>query len=171
MITKLVFAGLFMKKLLDIFKVKKETSKMVATAYAFSGWAFFYFWFNHFLEIAVLMPVMLIGIEKIIQDRKPTYLILALFITALTNFFVFISFWFCGVIYALFRFFQYLPTYTKREKLEVMGQGVASFAIAIIMSSIILVPAFISVQTNSRVQSATYLSNLQNVLKALLSSF
>lgn len=171
MITKLVLAGLFMKKLLDIFKVKKETSKMVATAYAFSGWAFFYFWFNHFLEIAVLMPVMLIGIEKIIQDRKPTYLILALFITALTNFFFFISFCFCGVIYALFRFFQYLPTYTKREKLEVMGQGVASFAIAIIMSSIILVPAFISVQTNSRVQSATYLSNLQNVLKALLSSF
>ena len=82
--------GCLFKK--TIFKVKKETSKMVATAYAFSGWAFFYFWFNHFLEIAVLMPVMLIGIEKIIQDRKPTYLILALFITALTNFFFFISF-------------------------------------------------------------------------------
>ena len=63
MITKMVLAGLSMKLLLEKFKVKEETTWLVSLAYAFCGWNLYYLWFNHFLEIAVLMPLFLLGIE------------------------------------------------------------------------------------------------------------
>ena len=65
MITKMVLAGLTMKLLLQKFKVKEETTWLIATSYAFCGWNLYYLWFNHFLEIAVLLPLVLLGVEYV----------------------------------------------------------------------------------------------------------
>ena len=57
MITKMVLAGYVMKRLLnDQFKVSEGTSKMVSVAYAFCGWTLCYLWFNHFIEMTILLP-------------------------------------------------------------------------------------------------------------------
>ena len=169
-ITKFVLAGYFMKKLLDIFSVKQSTSKMVAVAYAFSGWSMFYLWFNHFLEVAVLFPIVLIGIEKCLREQKPIYLTIALFVSAMTNYFFFISFCFTTVMYALFRYFQFFKGYTKEEKVKSILYGVLSYVIAICMALVILVPAFKSVLSNPRVESATYSKTLIEACKSLLGS-
>jgi uncharacterized membrane protein YfhO len=168
-ITKFVLAGYVMKRLLDYFNVSSRNAKLVATAYAFSGWAFYYLWFNHFLEIAVLFPLVLLGIEKCIQEKKVGTLILSLFVSAMTNYFFFIMFCFTGVIYALFRYFQLWKTYTGKERLIVILLGIASFAIAIIMASIILLPAFkVAMQSSRADTSSGYVNNLKEALKTLL---
>ena len=64
MMTKMVLAGVTMKLLLEHFKLKEETTWLFALAYAFCGWNLYYLWFNHFLEITVLVPLMLLGIEN-----------------------------------------------------------------------------------------------------------
>ena len=120
MISKIVLAGVSMKLLLEKFKLKEETTWLFAVAYAFCGWNLYYLWFNHFLEIAVLMPLVLLGIEYIIKDRKPVLLTIVIFISGLTNYFFLICFCFCGVIYAGFRFFQNWKEYSliMKEKKE-----------------------------------------------------
>ncbi len=183
MITKMVLAGVTMKMLLDYFKVKKETSWLVGIAYAFCGYNFYYLWFNHFLEIAVLMPLVLLGVEKIIKEQKPMMLVLTIFVCGLTNYYFLISFCFCGVIYGIFRYFQNLGEYNRRMKenkithnmtFDVRGtvifQGIFAFACGLMLTAIILLPCFATALDNPRTSSASYLPNLTNALKALFSS-
>ena len=77
--TKLVLAGYCMKRLLnDCFNISEDTSKLIGVCYAFCGWNLYYLWFNHFLEISVLFPLVLYGVEQVIQKRKISSLILSL---------------------------------------------------------------------------------------------
>lgn len=182
MITKMVLAGVSMKLLLEQFKVKEETTWLVGTAYAFCGWNLYYLWFNHFLEISVLMPLVLLGIEKVLRERKPMTLVFVLFISGLTNYFFLISFCFCGVLYAIFRFFQNWKTYAEEERnrkekhlldlrIEVILQGFFGFAVGLMLCCLILFPCFSVVLENSRVTSQTYLTNLTDAAKDLWGSF
>ena len=182
MITKMVLAGISMKILLEKFKVKEETTWLIAVAYAFCGYNLYYLWFNHFLEITVLMPFVLLGIENVLRDKKPLVLIMSLFITGLTNYFFLIAFCFCAAIYAAFRYFQLLKDYTLEEKtrknnndekhldvrIHVILLGVFSFACGIMLSCVILFPCFSVALSNSRVTEQTYLSSLTETLSNLL---
>lgn len=187
MITKMVLAGVTMKLLLEHFKLKEETTWLFALAYAFCGWNLYYLWFNHFLEITVLVPLMLLGIEKIIKEQKPMMLTLVLFITGLTNYFFLIAFCFVGVIYAIFRYFQnwkYLNNLQKNSidmryyrkgvstrlidvRLEVILLGFFAFAAGIMLAGFVVWPCFSVALTNSRVTSQTYLSDLIEAAKGI----
>lgn len=169
-VTKFVLACYVMKKLLCYMGVSSKTSKIVALAYGFCGWSFYYLWFNHFLEIAVLFPWVLFGVEKVLKEKKVCHLIMSLFVSALTNYFFFIMFCFCGVIYALFRYFQMWKDNTGKDRAIKILLGVASFAIAIVMASVILIPAFKVAIQSSRAQtsSGSYISKLTTALENLL---
>ena len=187
MMTKMVLAGVTMKLLLEHFKLKEETTWLFALAYAFCGWNLYYLWFNHFLEITVLVPLMLLGIEKIIKEQKPMMLTLVLFITGLTNYFFLIAFCFVGVIYAIFRYFQnwkYLKNLQDNSidmryyrkgvstrlidvRLEVILLGFFAFAAGIMLAGFVVWPCFSVALTNSRVTSQTYLSDLIEAAKGI----
>lgn len=184
MITKMVLAGLTMKLLLQKFKVKEETTWLIATAYAFCGWNLYYLWFNHFLEVAVLMPLFILGLENIIKDQKPMLLIITIFLTGITNYFFLISFCFCGVLYAAVRYFQNLKDYNlimkeRKEqniksfmdiRLEVFVQGVFAFVVGLLLCAFVLMPCFSVALTNSRVTNQTYLTSLIDSFKLLLNN-
>ena len=187
MMTKMVLAGVTMKLLLEKFRVKEETTWLFGIAYAFCGWNLYYLWFNHFLEIAVLVPLMLLGIEKIIKDQKPLLLIITIFITGLTNYFFLIAFCFIGAFYAIFRYFQNLKYYKtlmeeatdKRYqrtnvkirmidvRAEVILLGVFAFTCGLMLSAFVLFPCFSVALGNSRVTSQTYLTDLLDACKNL----
>jgi uncharacterized membrane protein YfhO len=172
-LTKFVLAGLVMKKLLNnMFKISEDVSRVVALCYGFSGWAMYYLWFNHFLEIAVLFPLMIYGIEKVIQERKPALLVFSVFLIGITNYFFLISFCFCGVLYSLFRFFQNVKNYTPKEGWSVVGLGILGFAVGLTMCSCIVLPCFRVALNSSRASSSTsYLSSLKDTLEALKENF
>lgn len=166
MMTKFVLAGYVMKKLLSYLNVKENSAKLVATAYAFSGWMLYYLWFNHFMEIAVTFPLVLLGIEKVLREKRTFLLIVALILSALTNYFFFIMTCFCSVIYAIFRYFQNWKKYTKKERISVICIGLACYITALLMSLLILIPAFTVVLQSSRtaVEEGSFTFNLLNAL-------
>ena len=118
-----------MKKLLRYIGVSEKVSTLVSMAYAFSGWSLFYLWFNHFLEITICLPLVLLGLEKLLKEKKVTFLIVSLFISAITNYYFFIMICFTSVIYAVYRFFQYAKNYTLKEAFGVMGLGLVSYIV------------------------------------------
>lgn len=169
MITKMVLAGYVMKRLLnDQFKVSEGTSKMVSVAYAFCGWTLYYLWFNHFIEITILLPLVLYGVEDVLRKEKPTALILSLFLSAMTNYFFFIMICFCTVIYAVFRYFQMFSTYTNKQKGRVILLGIGAYVIGMVMSLLILLPAFKVALESSRAAKSSYSTALVNSLNAIM---
>lgn len=166
MIVKNVLAGLVMRAYLRYMKVSEKTSRLFGLVYAFSGWMTYYLWFNAYMEVAVLFPLTLLGIEKLLQEQKPWSLILGLFLMGITNYFFLVSTALSGVMYALFRYFVYFPrkSWAKRGLNAVLG--VTAFAFGILMSSYVLLPSLFTSLSSNRVGQAFYLSTLIEYFKA-----
>ncbi len=164
MILKMVCAGFAFRYFIKYLGVRESTARVFGLAYAFVGWTAFYLWFNHFMAMAVYIPLVLLGIEKVIRERKPWLLMFSLAITGVTNYFFFAGFCIFGVMYALFRFFQSVKTRDAITNYKVMGLGIVSFAVGILLCSPVLIPGLITSLSSERA-SSDYLGELMAYFK------
>lgn len=164
-ILKVVIAGLLMRLYLMYLGVKDHTARAFALAYAVCGWVAFYFWFNTFAEIATFLPIVLLGIEKVLKERKPVVLMVGIFLEAITNYFFLFTICIFGVGYALFRFFQTLKTRNAKQNWAAMGLGIGAFAVGIGLSAFAIIPGFLTASSSTRV-SQTYLESLKEYREA-----
>lgn len=71
--------------------------------YAFSGFMFYNTFFNHFHEVAVFFPLMLIAMEELVQNNRRGFFAVAVAVNAVVNYWFFIgSAVFC-ILYFFFR--------------------------------------------------------------------
>jgi uncharacterized membrane protein YfhO len=162
MLVKLVLAGLFFYEYLGSFHITKQTRKVGAVAYAFCGWGWFYLWFFHFEEVATFFPLMLLGIEKIIQKKDPRLYMVAMFLMGATNYqFLAIFTVFC-FIYAIWRYCETFKTRSAEDNLKVIWMGFYSFAIGLMICCYIIWPNFLSVKNMPRFSSASYITSLKS---------
>lgn len=167
--SKMVLAGYVMKRFLnEKHHVSEDTSKMIGVAYGFCGWTLYYLWFNHFIEITILLPLVLYGVENVLKKEKPTTLILSLFLSAMTNYFFFIMICFCSVIYAMFRYFQLFSSYSNKQKRNVILIGISSYVVGMLMALLILLPAFSVALNSSRAESSSYSTTIVNSFNSII---
>ena len=164
-IFKMALAGLIFHYYLKYLGVSRKTARLTGMAYAFSGWIAWYLWFNHFTGVAVMFPLVLLGVEKILREKKPWLLMISLFLLGLCNFFFFFTFTVCGFLYAMFRFFQALPKHSAKENLKILGVGFVGFLAGCLMAMIVVIPATVVAINAPRAQNATYLTTLKEALK------
>jgi uncharacterized membrane protein YfhO len=160
MIGKMVGASLTFRLYLKHFKVKEDHARLFAMAYGFSGWMAYYLWFNHFMEVAIVFPLVLLGIEKLLKNKDFKFLALSLFLMGITNYFFLVSTSFTAVFYAIFRFFQTTP---KRKIIDsgiIAGLGILAFATGIMLSAFVFLPSVMVAMTSNRVGEAWYLDQL-----------
>lgn len=161
MIARMVVGGLFFRLYLKHFKVQEMTARIFSIAYAFCGWIAYYLWFNNFFEVISFFPLILLGIEKVLHREKPYTLVVGLFLLGISNYFFLITICFYGVGYALFRFFQLRKQHTRKENWIILGWGVGSFAVGLMLAAWILIPNFLNAMQAPRAEDATYLINLR----------
>lgn len=166
MIIKMVLAGVTFRAFLKYVGIKEHIARLFALAYAFCGWNVYYLWFNHFLEVCVVFPLILLGIEKIIREKRPWVLMASLALMGLCNYFFLVSSCFCGVVYAVYRYFCRFKEMSKRDKLLIIPIGVGAFLVGIMIASITLFPAYAVFTSSSRVEGANFLKTLKNALNA-----
>lgn len=164
-IFKMAFGGLAFYGYMRYLKVSKASSKISGLAYAFCGWVTWYLWFNHFTEIIIVFPLILWGVEKVLNEKKPFLLMGSLFLMGVTNFFFLICFAICAFIYAMFRFFQKIKTRTVKENFEILGIGFIGFLSGLMMSLVVVLPAAMVAIGSDRAENSTYLDNLINAFK------
>lgn len=160
MIGKMVGASLTFRLYLKHFKVKETNARLFSMAYGFSGWMAYYLWFNHFMEVAVVFPLVLLGIEKLLKDKNFKFLALSLFLMGITNYFFLVSTSFTAVFYAVFRYLQTLPKRKWIDSIAVAGFGVFAFGIGIMLSAFVFLPSVMVAVTSNRVGEAWYLDQL-----------
>lgn len=147
----LTLGGYFFYLYLKSFKLSVNTRRIGGLAYAFCGWAIYNLWFLHFLDSFALFPLILYGVEKILNHKDPRLLMVALFLQGVTNYFFFVEFVIGSFIYAMWRFFTLLKTYpSAKEAWSVLGVGFMGFAFGCLAACVIVIPGILNAQLMPR---------------------
>ena len=149
-ILKNVLAALFMRLLLKEFNVKEWTARFFGLCYGFGGWMVFYIWFCSYLDVGVFLPLILLGIERVLKRKSPYILIIGVALTGFSNFFFLVPICIGTVIYALFRLIQTANTRTVKDNLIALGIGILSFALGLFLCGFVIIPSFLNVMNYNR---------------------
>lgn len=166
-ILKITLGGFFFYQYLKSFNLSLGARRIGGVAFAFCGWVTYYLWFAFYLDAFAFFPLILYGIEKVIQKRDPRLLIVGFFLTGLSNYFFFVVFMIGAFIYAIFRYVQCWKMMENADtRWAVLGIGITCFVMGILLVAFILFPSILSVKSMPRVNSSSYLDDLKNALNS-----
>ena len=165
-IIKITLSGLAFYTYLHYMGASKRSSKIVGIAYAFCGWMTWYLWFNHFTEIAIVFPLILLGIEIVLRTKKPWILMGSLCLMGFVNYFFLICFTMCAFLYAMFRYFQRLRLNTWKDNLIIISMGFIGFFVGLMLPMMVVFPSAMHALTSPRAKTADYLTLLKDAFKA-----
>lgn len=114
--------------------------------YAFSGFSFYNIFFNHFHEAMIWFPLLLLGIEQQMTERRRGLFAVAVLLSALSNYYFFIGQVFFVILYWLVRAISGEWEHRVRGFFGLWLQALLGVAVA----GILLLPSFYSVIQNSR---------------------
>jgi len=146
--------------------VSESSSRIGGLAFAFNGYINFMVGFPSFVSMAFTVPLVFLGIERTLKERKIGVLALGLALLGMISFFFLVVVCIFGVLYAIWRFFQTLKTRNAKENVTAMAFGVLGFAIGISLSAWTLFPSLRESALSGRTTSLG-----KAYLNYLLSSF
>ena len=174
---KIAFAGAFFSIYLkNIFKKEDYTITGFGLLYAFCGFAMGYYWNIMWLDAMALLPLIILGLNRLIDGEGVVLYIVTLALAIISNFYI--GFFICEFI--LFYFFILYFTKTEGfsfEKLVKKTFEVAFYSIlAVGVAAIVLLPTFRGLQLSYAVNSTfpatfkTYFSMLEILNNMLIGS-
>ncbi len=143
-------------------KKEKIATLIGAISYAFCGFVL-YAGVRHpyFTNALILLPLNLIGVEKLLKEDKKIFFIFIIFISVVNNYYFFYMITIVTVLYGLVKYiFEYnqgLKVFFKK-----LGNAVICYVVAIAMSGIILLPtiyAFLNSARTEATQVSTYMTH------------
>ena len=134
-------------------------SSLLAIIYAFSGYSLVMYQITPWIDAMYMLPLIAIGLKKVLDLEKPTYYIVTLTLSLIFSFYV-------SIMVAIFIFlasFIYVLVYLEDKetrKKAILSLGISTI-LAILMSLFVVVPAGLEIKESSRLGFS---------LKALLNS-
>ena len=161
-------SALLMRSYLKYIGCKEWTARIGAVAYAFSGFATFMSGFPNVLTATVYVPMILWGIEKVLREKECGILIWGVFLEGITSFFYLVVVCIWGVVYALWRYFMGIKKRTGKDNLQIIGLGVAGFAIGLALCAFTWIPSLRESALSGRASSigSAYLHAIWDSLKS-----
>ena len=100
------------------FSLRGNGVLLGALIYTFSGYAL-YAGVRHpfFLNPMIYLPIIIIGLEEVMQRKKPYILIVITFVSTLSNFYFLYILTIISIIYVIYRYFTNTIIHTKRSLL------------------------------------------------------
>lgn len=166
---KCLAAALALRYYLKYMGVSEGSSRLGAVVFAFSGYINFFAGFPTYLSMAFTLPLILVGIEQVLKEKRITSLVIGLCFCGTISFFFLIVFCFFGVLYAGWRYFQTIKKRKLPDNFIVIGIGVLGFVLGIGMSAWTLLPSIRETSLSGRTMSVgmAYLNALTSSLKGL----
>lgn len=159
--------ALCMRSFLRYRGVSETTSRIGATAFAFCGFINFMVGFPSVVSAAIIVPLLLLGIEKVLKEKKPNTLVFAVFLAGIICFFYLVIYCIFGVLYALWRYFMTIKTRKVKDNWLVIAYGVGAFALGLCLCSFVLLPSLRETSLSGRTTSigTAYLNYLLKSIK------
>ena len=152
-------AGLAFIKLCTFFNQKSLGVPLGALIYIFSGYGLFAgVRHPYFLNPMIYLPLLIIGLEKVLRKQKPTLLIVMAFVCSISNFYFLFILSVAAVIYCIFR---YIFLYHIDYKNKLLGLIITGFKVGgyyllgITMSFVILLPVLYAFSLNGRLEGGS----------------
>lgn len=124
-----------------------EAARIGGLLYAFSGFAVYNIFFNHFHEAIVFFPLLLLSVELLITENRRGFFAAMVAITAISNYFFFFGMVVFVIIYWFVRVFSGCYKITFGRFFWFLFEAVLGVAIA----AAILLPTCYAVLGNSRI--------------------
>lgn len=154
LILKNAFAAFTAYFYLARFVRNKQYAMLGGLLYAFSGFMFYNTFFNHFHEVVVFFPLLLIGMEELVVNNRRGFFAVAVAVNAAVNYWFFIgSAVFC-IIYYFFRSTD--PTWgmTLKKFFWIAAEAVLGLGLGMF----IFMPAVMGILGNPRTTSGNLLT-------------
>ncbi|MBR5779298.1 MAG: YfhO family protein [Clostridia bacterium] len=161
-IIKYIVAAVIAYAYLQRFVKNKNYAVIGALLYSFSGFQIYNTFFNQFHEVVAFFPLLLIGMEELVQNDRKGVFAVAVAINAVVNYFMFAGQVVFCVIYFLFR----MPSRSFKITLGKLGGLVIEAVIGFALSMFMFLPAAAALMGNSRITSS-YLDTLSNMFEQL----
>ena len=134
----------------------KNTTFAVAGSllYAFSGFMIYNIFFNHFHDVVVFFPLLLIGVEKLIEGKGRGFFAFAVFVNAMINYWFFIG----EVVFVILYFCIRITDEKVQHKFKLFLSVAVESVMGALMAMFVLLPSALTVMGNPRVDSSNMLS-------------
>lgn len=128
------------------FAKNPGTAVLGALMYAFSGYSIYNIFFNHFHEVIAFFPLLLIGMEEFVVNKRRGPFALAVALNALVNYY----FFFGEVLFVVIYFFIRLTAEDFRMKFRSFLLLVLEAVLGLLMSAVLLLPGLMTIMGNPR---------------------
>lgn len=127
----------------------------------------------YFMNPAIYLPLIMLGVDKIFDGKKPYLYIWSIVLSAVSNFYFFYMLGVFTVIYVIFRYFTRNRRFRLREAGIIIGKFSVYTIIAMMISSPILIPVIKTMMGNSRMSVRRYMPILygKHFYVSLLAAF
>ena len=149
-VTKYAVAGLTSFLFIRRYVKNGHSAVLGSVLYAFCGFQSSNLLFYHFHDVTALFPLMLIGLDELVLDKKKGRFALFVCLNVLVNYFFFIGEFFFLVLYYVIRFLFPLKKESLADMLRCLAEGILGGA----MGMVLLLPSLLSVLQNSRATSS-----------------
>lgn len=144
-VLKYAVAGLTSYTYMQLFVKNKKYAVAGSMLYAFSGFQSANLLFYHFHDVTALFPLLLYGLEKLIEENKKMLFAFVVFLNALLNYFFFFGEVLFVVLYFLVRF-------EKRDFIKNTFKCIKEGILGICMAGILFLPSVVFVLENPRTE-------------------
>lgn len=117
--------------------------------YAFSGFNIYNIFFNHFLEVAVFFPLLLIALEEFVINRRRGVFALTVCLCAVVNYYFFVAEAIFTVLYFLIRLVS--PEFRKKITAKSFLMLALEAVLGFLGSMFLLLPSVLAILGNYRV--------------------
>ena len=162
------------------FVREEDTAVLGGLLYAFSGFATYNIFFNHFHEAMVFFPLLLIGVEEVVQNRRRGVFAAAVAVNCIVNYWFFIGEVVFTVLYVFVRMTD--PNWGvswRRFSLKKFLPIAVESILGVLIAMAVLLPSALALLGNPRTTSDNLLSgwsfwlysNVQRIPQILQSLF
>lgn len=116
--------------------------------YAFSGFNIYNIFFNHFLEVAVFFPLLLIGLEEFVINRRRGVFALTVCLCAVVNYYFFVAEVVFTILYFLFRLMA--PEFRKGITVKTFWLLAFEAVVGFLASLFLVLPSVLAILGNYR---------------------
>lgn len=131
------------------FIENKDAAAVGAMLYAFSGFQTYNVFFNHFHDATAVFPLVLLGFEVLVKEKKRGLFALAVACTALINYYFFVG----TAVFVVIYFFLRCSDKNFEMDMKIFFSLVFEAVAGALIAGVILLPSVLQVMLNSRVDS------------------
>ena len=168
---KVGLSSLFMYMFLN-YKIKKENNNIIfSVMYALCSYMAVYYFNNMWLDIVALTPLVLLGLDKLINENKISLYSITLGVAIFANFYI--AYMLC-IFCAIYFIYQILLKYNLKEfskYKKIIFKFIIASLLGVGLSCILLIPAILNLNQILRAKSSVSGIDFSNISKYIFDDF